>query len=82
VCNRYPDGLTDDEYLDLIRRQPEAQDLPWRLMLRGVEAYGMGDVHHRDHRTVHLPFWHRILPNRENVLDDTTGITRTVVFFD
>jgi len=34
-------------------------------MARGAEVYAKGRVRHPDHKTIVLPFWHRVLPNRE-----------------
>jgi hypothetical protein len=66
VCSRYPNGLTESAYRDLIRRDPNAQSLGWRTMARDPEAYVKGRISHRDHKTIHLPFWHRVVPNTEH----------------
>lgn len=66
VCDEYPTGLTYEEYAVLLARQPEKKKLPWKTMTRDPAAYVKGRVTHPDHKTVVLPFWHRVLPNTES----------------
>jgi hypothetical protein len=66
VCDRYPNGLTPDEYRTLIQRNPNAIRWRWRLMSRNPGVYARGTVRHSDHDTITLPFWHRVLMNTEN----------------
>ena len=65
VCPQYPNGLTNREYKTLVRNDPEKKGLPWQQMARGAQVYAKGRVRHPDHKTIVLPFWHRVLPNRE-----------------
>jgi hypothetical protein len=65
VCREFPNGLTEAQYRDLITRTPGKKSLDWRTMVRDPEAYVKGHVTHPDHKTVVLPFWHRVLPNTE-----------------
>lgn len=65
VERRYPNGLTEEEYKQLLEDQPEASKWGWRVMRRGAEAYARGSVRHADHKTVVLKGWHRVLMNTE-----------------
>jgi hypothetical protein len=65
VCSQYPNGLAEREYKTLLRNHPEKKGLPWQQMARGAEVYAKGRVRHPDHKTIVLPFWHRVLPNKE-----------------
>lgn len=60
VTNRHPAGLTERQYQALIKRQPEAKGWHWRVMRRNPEVYARGMVRHPDHKTIELPFWHRV----------------------
>jgi hypothetical protein len=75
VSREYPAGLTARAYERLIARDPAARHANWRRMRRNPEVYAMGKVRHPDHRTVALPFWHRVLMSRETADDN-------VVFLD
>lgn len=70
VCNNYPAGLTERTFAALLKRQPEAGRLPWRIMVRKPEAYANGRVRHADHKAITLPGWHRILVNDEVMTDN------------
>jgi hypothetical protein len=74
VCSQHPTGLSFDDYNDLVKRQPEARHWNWRLMRRDAQVYARGRISHPDHKTVVLPFWHRVLMNDEH--------RRGVVFLD
>lgn len=65
VCSRYPNGVTKDEYGSIVRQNPRAVVWGWRQMTRNPGVYARGDVRHRDHATITLPFWHRVLMNTE-----------------
>lgn len=65
VSNQYPNGLTDGEYVRLLRAQPVAASWHWKSMTRDAEVFVRGSIRHPDHRTIHLAGWHRVLPNRE-----------------
>jgi len=58
-------GLTEKEYRQLLRENPIAQSWDWRLMRRNPRAYARGKVRHPDHRTIELPFWHRVVISNE-----------------
>jgi hypothetical protein len=65
VCRQRPNGLTTEEFAKLLRERPDAKNWGWRTMQRGPEVYANGRVRHPDHKTIRLPFWHRVLPNDE-----------------
>ena len=65
VCDRYPNGLTPDEYRAVIQRNPNAVRWRWRVMQRNPGVYARGTVRHSDHATITLPFWHRVMMNTE-----------------
>jgi hypothetical protein len=65
VCDRYPNGLTPDEYRAILQRNPNAVRWRWRVMRRNPGVYARGTVRHSDHATITLPFWHRVIMNTE-----------------
>ncbi len=79
VCDEYPTGLTDREYRELVRHDSAKKNLSWRQMARDPEAYAKGRITHPDHKTIVLPFWHRVIPNRES--ESRTG-SASLVFLD
>ena len=66
VCHRYPLGVTEARYRQLIQEQPKAQQWGWRGMQRGAAVYAQGAIRHPDHQTLTLPGWHRVLLSLEN----------------
>lgn len=58
-------GMTEAEYQELIRRRPKAKGWNWRIMRRDPLVYVRGTVRHADHKTIELPFWHRVLLSSE-----------------
>ena len=75
ICYQFPNGLTDEERGALITREPAKNMLRWHPMVRDPEAYVKGRITHPDHKTVVLPFWHRVIPNAEVA-------SRNVAFLD
>jgi hypothetical protein len=65
VCDRYPNGVTPDEYRAIVQRNPNAIRWGWRVMQRNPGVYARGSVRHSDHATITLPFWHRVIMNTE-----------------
>lgn len=61
-----PNGLTEDQFAALCRRDPGARRRPWRLMTRNARVFVRGRVWHPDHATVLLEGWHRVEMNRES----------------
>ena len=70
VSDEYPDGLTHSRWIKLIRSNEKMRDIKWQRMKRDPEAYARGRVWHRDHKTIVLPFWHRIAMNNETTYED------------
>lgn len=63
VSRKHPAGLTAAEYF----RLPENQrKIGFRMMKRDATVYVRGEITHRDHKTVYLNGWHRVLMNTEN----------------
>lgn len=65
VSNKYPRGLTERQYRDLLHRNPDAAQLNWRIMRRNPLVYARGKVRHPDHKTITLPFWHQVVMSGE-----------------
>jgi len=63
VSGKYPAGLTATEYF----RLPEKERARgFRTMKRDATVYVRGEITHRDHQTVYLKGWHRVLMNTES----------------
>jgi len=78
VCSRHPNGVTPDEYRSILRRHPDAARWGWQVMRRNPGVYARGTVRHRDHATISLPFWHRVIMNTET----QSQTMRNVAFLD
>ena len=65
ACRHYPAGLLLKNYEKLIRENPKAKAWGWRTMMRDPQLYVRGSVRHKDHRTVVLDGWHRVVMNTE-----------------
>jgi hypothetical protein len=66
VVDRYPSGLTERQYREVLSRNPKARMWPWRTMLRNPALYAKGHARHPDHATIVLHDWHQVLMNRES----------------
>ena len=64
VSGQYPTGLTAAEYFRLPDRERKSGG--FRMMKRDATVYVRGEITHRDHKTVVLRGWHRVLMNTEN----------------
>lgn len=78
VCRRHPNGVTPDEYRSILQRDPDAGSWSWQVMRRNPEVYVRGAVRHSDHKTITLPFWHRVAMNTET----QTRTMANVAFLD
>jgi hypothetical protein len=58
--------LNEADYRNLIQRDPKAKKLGWQQRFVNAGVFAKGEVRHRDHRTVVLREWHRVLMNTEN----------------
>jgi hypothetical protein len=65
VCANRPSGVSIEEYHKLLHERPKARNWGWQPMTRDPELYVRGSVRHRDHRTVVLDCWHRVVMNTE-----------------
>jgi hypothetical protein len=66
VNSRYPNGLNEADYKNLLNQNPAAANWGWRRMVRNASVYARGEVRHPDHAVITLPCWHRVLMNTEN----------------
>jgi hypothetical protein len=78
VSRGYPNGLTESEYQDLLRRNLSASVIQFRKMTRDPILHARGSVSHSDHATIHLRGWHRVLMNTES---EARG-ARNIAFLD
>lgn len=78
VCSRYPSGITQSHYNQIVKSTAKAAKWNWRAMQRNASVYARGRVRHPDHKTIVLDGWHRVLMNTEN---EAPGM-RHVVFLD
>ena len=72
VNHLYPDGLTDAEFAALPTAVRERHT--WRRMTRDARAFVRGTVRHPDHKTIRLPFWHRVVMNTESESRAMAGV--------
>ncbi len=65
VCSRHPNGVTQEEYRQLVDQNPSAKNFNWRNMVRNAQVYVKGAIRHPDHATIVLDRWHLVLMNTE-----------------
>lgn len=66
LCWKYPEGVTEQKYKNLVARYPKATHWNWRIMRANPTVYARGKVRHADHQTLVLPFWHQVVMNTES----------------
>lgn len=66
VCWKYPSGVSEQRYRQLLQQSSANANLGWRSMRRNPEVYVRGRVRHPDHATIRLIDWHRVHMNTEN----------------
>lgn len=66
VNRQHPQGITQDQYDKLIRRDRSAKKLIWHQMRRNPGVFARGTVRHPDHATITLHDWCQVLMNEEN----------------
>jgi len=49
----------------MVNADPALRGLHWQHMVRDSEVFARSKVRHKDHRTVILDGWHRVVMNRE-----------------
>ena len=64
VSHLYPNGLTPEQYARWRQENPHV-NVRWQQMQREPEVYVKGTVKHRDHATIRLDGWHRVVMNTE-----------------
>jgi hypothetical protein len=78
VCRQHPNGVTLRQYDALLKSNPKARKWSWRAMRRNAFVYAQGRIWHKDHKTIVLDGWHRVLMNTESQAD----WSKSVVFLD
>jgi len=78
ACPRYPAGVTEARYRQLLSSTPHAEHWSWRQMWREPTVHVRGRVWHPDHKTIVLHEWHRVMMNTER---EAPGMEH-VVFLD
>jgi hypothetical protein len=78
VNSRRPDGITIEQYRQLLAANPKAKEWGWRVMQRNAGVYVRGRIRHPDHKTITLHGWHRVLMNTEG----QSRAMRNVAFLD
>jgi len=63
-----PNGITEGK-MSAVRKEMQADGV-WKMdfdvRTKDATVYARGYVRHPDHKTIHLPFWHRVYMNTEN----------------
>lgn len=68
VCGKFPNGLTEGEYIKHIKKNPADRTINWQIMKRDPEAFVKGRITHKEHATVDFKnIWHRVILNTENL---------------
>lgn len=65
VCSRHPNGITEDEYQQIVAANSRARLWNWFPMRRNPGVHVRGRIRHPDHRNIVLHGWHRVLMNTE-----------------
>ncbi len=78
VSPKYPLGLTEQEYQELLKRNLSASIIQFKTMMRGAGVYARGAVSHPDHATIYLRGWHRVIMNTEH----QARAAKNMVFLD
>lgn len=66
VCRQHPNGLTEGERKELLKQNPSCSRWNWQVMRRSPTVFVRGAVSHKDHATIQLNDWHRVVMNTEN----------------
>ena len=78
VCNRHPNGLTEDQYKVILAGNPKAKGWGCALIRRNPGVYVKGRIRHADHATISLNGWHQVVMNTES----QSKAMRNVAFLD
>jgi len=77
VSREYPSGLTAEQFKRLTGGRPTPAD-GFRVMQRNANVFVKGRISHPDHKTIRLPYWHRVEMNTES----QAPAMRNVAFLD
>jgi len=72
-----PNGITLEQYTAIVKKEPHKQH-HFRRMTRGARVYVRGKITHKDHATVELLIWHRVVVNTES----SSRAMRNMMFLD
>jgi hypothetical protein len=78
VCPKYPNGVSEARYRQLLQNRPGAAQWGWQAQRRNPRVYAKGRIRHPDHATITLHEWHRVVLNTET----ETETMRNVAFID
>jgi hypothetical protein len=78
VCARHPQGVLRSQYERIVKSNPKAARWGWQQSRRNPAVYVRGRVWHKDHKTVVLDGWHRVVMNTEH----EAAFAPRVVFLD
>jgi hypothetical protein len=78
TCPKFPNGVSEAGYQQLLRSRPGAAQWGWQAQRRNPRVYAKGRIRHSDHATITLPDWHRVVLNTET----ETETMRHVAFID
>jgi len=78
VCSKYPNGVSEARYRQLLLNKPSAAQWGWQALRRNPRVYARGKIRHPDHAAITLLDWHRVVMNTET----ETDAMRNVAFLD
>jgi hypothetical protein len=78
VCPRYPQGVTAQQYRQLLLEHKVARRWHWSSRVVNAGVYVRGRISHADHKTVVLNDWHQVVMNTERLAPGA----QNVVFLD
>jgi len=65
VSRQYPNGLTAEQFKELFGERNRNRS-GFQVMRRNARLFVKGCISHPDHKTIVLPFWHRVEMNTES----------------
>lgn len=79
VCLIRPNGVTAEEYREIIKNDKGATQWKWEIRIKNPEVYVKGRISHSDHKTLDLKDkWYLVSMNTEN----RAAASRNVSFLD
>ncbi|WP_395735444.1 hypothetical protein [Prosthecobacter sp.] len=67
VNREHPQGISEVQYSQLVRRNPDAKKWIWHARRRNAGVFARGAIRHGDHATIVLQDWHQVLMNEEHL---------------